>query len=180
MGYMNERRLYYGRRWKAISQPRRFLSIITDGMAQVHCQLPYYANLEQGECLEQHIQGVMCHGRFVNIYRTFHNTLTGANMQIHTLLLALEDAYRHKDGLPDTVFIQIDGGVENIAKSMIGMCELLVARKIVKRVVLSRLMVGHTHEDIDGRFAKIWTRVRNAFVLTMNQYKSNIEESLAR
>ena len=180
MGYMNERRLYYGRRWKAISQPRRFLSIITDGMAQAHCQLPYYANLEQGECLEQHIQGVMCHGRFVNIYRTFHNTLTGANMQIHTLLLALEDAYRHKDGLPDTVFIQIDGGVENIAKSMIGMCELLVARKIVKRVVLSRLMVGHTHEDIDGRFAKIWTRVRNAFVLTMNQYKSNIEESLAR
>ena len=60
------------------------------------------------------------------------------------------------------------------------MCELLVARKIVKRIVLSRLMVGHTHEDIDGRFAKIWTRVRNAYVLTMSQYKSNIEAALSR
>ena len=63
---------------------------------------------------------------------------------------------------------------------MIGMCELLVARKIVKRVVLSRLMVFHTHEDIDGRFDKIWTPVISAFVLTMNHYKSNIEESLAQ
>ena len=52
----------------------------------------------------------------------------------------------------------------------------------MKRVVLSRLMVGHAHKDIDGRFAKkIRTRARNAFVLTVNQYKSNIiEESLAR
>jgi hypothetical protein len=60
------------------------------------------------------------------------------------------------------------------------MCELLVARGIVKRIYLSRLMVGHTHEDIDGRFAKIWTRVRNAYVLTVNQYKTNIEEALTR
>lgn len=179
-GYMNERRLYYGRRWKAQTYPTKFLSIITDGMAQSHCELPYYANVEQGECLTQHIQGVMCHGRFVNMYRTFNNTFTAANMQIHTLLLSLEDAARHKDGLPDTIFIQIDGGAENVSKSMIGMCELLVARKIVKRIVLSRLMVGHTHEDIDGRFAKIWTRVRNAYVLTMSQYKSNIEAALSR
>lgn len=177
-GYMNERRLYYGRRWKAQVYPTKFLSIITDGMAQAHCELPYYANVDQGECITQHIQGVLCHGRFVNMYRTFHNTFTAANMQIHTLLLALEDAYRHKDGLPETVFIQIDGGPENVSKSMIAMCEILVARKIVKRIILSRLMVGHTHEDIDGRFAKIWTRVRNAYVLTMSQYKSNIEAAL--
>jgi hypothetical protein len=180
MSYMNERTLYYARRWKGIYQPKKFLSIITDGMAQSHCQLPYYANVEQAENLPQHLQGVMAHGRFINIYRTFHNTYTAANMQIHTLLLALEDAFRHPDGLSDTVFVQIDGGAENISKAMIAMCELLVARGVVSRIFLSRLMVGHTHEDIDGRFAKIWTRVRNAYVLTMNQYKTNIEESLNR
>ena len=179
-GYMNERRIYYGRRWKATQEPTKFLSIITDGLAQVHCQLPYYANLEQGDTLPQHLQGVLAHGRFLNIYRTFHNTYSAANMQIHTLLLALEDAYRHPYGLPDTVFLQIDGGSENVSKSMIAMCELLVARGIVKRIFLSRLMVGHTHEDIDGRFAKIWMRVRNAFILTPSQYKYNVEQALTR
>jgi hypothetical protein len=181
MSFMNERRLYYGRKWKATIEPKKFLSVITDGMAQVHCQLPYYANVDQGENLPQHLQGVLVHGRFINIYRTFHNTYNAANMQIHTLLLALEEAYMSKDGLPDVVFVQIDGGTENISKAMIAMCELLVARGIVKkRIILSRLMVGHTHEDIDGRFAKIWMRIRNAYVLTMNQYKSNIEAALSR
>ena len=133
-GYMNERRIYYERRWKACQDPTKFLSIITDGMAQVHCQLPYYANVEQGDTLPQHLQGVLAHGRFLNIYRAFHNTYTAANMQIHTLLLALEDAYRHPYGLPDTVFIQIDGGIENVSKAVIAMCELLVARGVVKRI----------------------------------------------
>ena len=55
-------------------------------------------------------------------------------MQIHTLLLALEDAYRHTYGLPDTVLIQIDGGIENVAKAVIAMCELLVAKGVVKRI----------------------------------------------
>jgi hypothetical protein len=180
MSFMNERRLYYSRKWKAIQEPKKFLSIITDGMAQAHCELPYYANVEQAESLTQHIQGVMVHGRFINIYRTFQNVYSAANMQMHTLLLALEDAYRTKDGIPPIVFIQIDGGPENISKAMIAMCELLVARGICKRIILSRLMVGHTHEDIDGRFAKIWTRVRNAYVLTMSQYKTNIKAALSR
>lgn len=180
ISFMNERRLYYGRRQKAMQMPFKFLSIITDGMAQAHCQLPYYANVEQCENLQQHIQGVMAHGRFINIYRTFHNTFNAANMQMHTLLLALEDAWRENGCLPDTVFVQIDGGAENISKAMIALCELLVARGLTQRIFLSRLMVGHTHEDIDGRFAKIWMRIRNAYVLTMNQYKTNIEEALSR
>ena len=114
------------------------------------------------------------------MYRTFHNTFNAANMQIHTLLLALEDVHRNEQRLPDTIFLQIDGGAENISKTMIAMCELLVARGLTKKIVLSRLMVGHTHEDIDGRFAKIWTRIRNAYVLSMSQYNTNIEEALGR
>ena len=180
MGFMSERLSYYDRRQEAIQMPSQYLSIITDGMAQAHCQLPYYANVDQGESLTQHIQGVMAHGRFTNIYRTFHNTFNAANMQIHTLLLSLEDVYREEKRLPDTVFLQIDGGVENTSKSVIAMCELLVARGLTKRIILSRLMVGHTHEDIDGRFAKIWTRIRNAYVLTMSHYKENIEAALSR
>ena len=60
------------------------------------------------------------------------------------------------------------------------MCELSVARGLTKRIILSRLLVRHTHEDIDGRFAKICNRIRNAYVFTMIQYKENIEAALGR
>ena len=39
------------------------MSIITDGMAQVHCELPWQANLATfPEKLTQHFQGVLEHG----------------------------------------------------------------------------------------------------------------------
>lgn len=40
------------------------------------------------------------------------------------------------------------------------MCELLIARGLTKRIVLTRLIVGHTHADIDGVFGRIWTKLR--------------------
>ena len=46
-------------------------------------------------------------------------------------------------------------------------------------MVITRLPVGHTHEDIDSKFAFIWKRVRNCFVLTPLAYKCAIEESLS-
>ena len=180
MGYMNERRLYYERRRKAMTMPDKFLSIITDGMMQAHCELPWYGNLDGSDTLPQHIQGVLAHGRYCQMFRTYHNCFNDANMQIHTLLLALEKVYNEEGRIPDDVFIQVDGGKENVSKTVIGMCELLVARGVVKRLHMSRLMVGHTHEDIDARFAKVWRRVRNAFVLTMSDYKNCIETAVGR
>jgi len=46
------------------------------------------------------------------------------------------------------------------------LCELLVAVGLTQRIELSRLPVGHTHEDIDSKFAKIWVGMRNCSVLT--------------
>jgi hypothetical protein len=62
--------------------------------------------------------------------------------------------------LPETIFYQIDGGSENTAKAVMYFCELLIARRIVMRIVLTRLMVGHTHADIDAVFGQIWKRLR--------------------
>jgi hypothetical protein len=50
---------------------------------------------------------------------------------------------------------QVDGGSENTAKAALAICELLVARRLTRQVILSRLLVGHTHEDIDAIFAII-------------------------
>ncbi len=62
--------------------------------------------------------------------------------------------------LPDTLFYQIDGGSENTAKAVYYLCELIVARRLVKCIKLCRLMVGHTHCDIDAAFAHVWTHNR--------------------
>lgn len=141
----------------------KYLSIITDGMAQSNCVLPWLKNLKNLKTLTQHIQGVIVHGRKTIFYRTFHNLSNGANLQIHTMLLTLENIVRTDGCLPDTLFYQIDGGSENTAKAVHFLCELLVAKRIVKKVVLSRLMVGHTHADVDADFSRIRTNTRVIF-----------------
>lgn len=102
--FMNERISYYIRRDQAKNQPRRYLSIITDGMAQSHCLLPWMGNIDQSDNLPQHLQGVYAHGRFLQFYRTYHNVLKGANQHIHALLLALEKVER-EEGVYQTQFI---------------------------------------------------------------------------
>lgn len=177
--YMNERLSYYRKRNQAYSQPSRYLSIIVDGMAQNHCQLPWCGNLKTfNETLTQHLQGVLAHGRFLTIYRTYENVKNNANLCVHTVLLAFEKVLQDEGRLPDTVFIQIDGGSENTSKIVLALCEMLVARGLTNRVVLARLPVGHTHEDIDSKFALIWRRIRAAHTLTMNNYKAAIEQAL--
>ena len=79
---------------------------------------------------------------------------------------------------PDVVYYQVDGGSENATKAVLGIAELIVARGLCKRIVVTRLPVGHTHEDIDSKFSFIWKRIRNCFVLTPMKYKTTIEQIL--
>ena len=53
---------------------------------------------------------------------------------------------------PKTLYIQFDGGPENANDEVVGFMELLVALRVVPEIYLSRLPVGHTHEDIDAMF----------------------------
>ena len=153
---------YYSLRiTKAQQNPRGFLSIVTDGMAQTHSVIPWLGDLASITPIPQHIQGVLAHGRKAFFYRTFHNISSKANLQIHTILLTLEKLRSESEQrLPPTLFIQTDGGSENTAKVMIFFCELLVARGVFRKVVLSRLMVGQTHCDIDALFGRIWVHNR--------------------
>ena len=81
--------------------------------------------------------------------------------------------------LPQTIYHQIVGGSENIALAWFGLCELIVARRLCKRLVLTRLMKGHTHEDIDSKYGILWKKIRNRFVYTPQEYKSQIISALS-
>lgn len=67
------------------------------------------------------------------------------------------------------VFKKVDGS-ENTAKAALAVCELLVAKRLTRRIVLTRLLVGHTHEDIDAIFALIWQYLKNKRALTPQMY----------
>lgn len=178
--YMGERMDYYSRRNDAMQMPSEYWSGIGDGMMQSHCALPYRGNmLPFPTTLPQHLQGILAHGRSVQIYRTFHNVPNGVNLSVHCLFQALEREKLLRGRIPDVVYYQIDGGSENTGQKVLALLELLIARGLTKKVVLTRLPVGHTHEDIDSKFALIWKRVRNQFVLSPVQYADLIEKALA-
>jgi hypothetical protein len=82
--------------------------------------------------------------------------------------------------IPPHLFIQIDGGSENANKTLVTLCELLVARRVVAQsITLTRLVVGHTHEDVDAMFAKIWKRCRLSFCVTPQAYEAQIKLAFA-
>ena len=179
--YMGERLSYYARRQEALQDPAVVYSLIGDGMAQAHCQLPYLAGMKTIDTLAQHLQGVLVHGQLMFVYRTFHNVNNSSNLQIHTFLLTIEYliTVKHNGILPETIYYQIDGGSENTAKIMYGIAELLVAKGVVNKLVLTRLPESHTHEDIDSKFPKIWVELRGKHVATMSEYKTLIEGALS-
>jgi hypothetical protein len=136
--------------------------------------------------LPMHIQGQLAHGRFLHIYRSFHNLSAGSNLANYCWLHSLEIEYKknmaathNAIGLPDTLYHQIDGGSENTAKATLALCELLVAKRLTRKVVLSRLPVGHTHEDIDAVFGTIWTYLMNSKgVLTPQVYANVLHQAV--
>jgi hypothetical protein len=69
-----------------------------------------------------------------------------SNLAIYCWLDCLERQFLAKNRLPDTIYHQIDGGSENTSKATLAMAELLVAKGLTRKVVLTRLPPGHTHE----------------------------------
>ena len=128
------------------------------GMQQLHCILPFGGGQFQYQTrITTHIQGVLNHGRSLTFNITFPNVvrskktcllkivvfnhvfiLLDFNLSIHSWLTDLEDVFKAQGRLPDVLYHQIDGGSENTSKSYLGYCELLVARGLTKKVVLTR------------------------------------------
>ena len=117
------------------------------------------------------------------LYRTFHNVKLNANHQIYTLLYQLERLYDKNGGiLPPTVYVQIDGGSENVNKTVLSMLSLLVAKRVggIRQIVLTRLPVGHTHEDIDSIFGVLSRWIFKNYIKDPQGYERAIKLALSR
>ena len=72
----------------------------------------------------------------------------------------------------------MDGGSENTARAVFLALEHLVSKGLCPLIVYTRLPVGHTHEDIDSRFGKIWVYIRQRHVYTPQQFESHVLAAL--
>lgn len=114
----------------------------------------------------------------MHFYRTFNNVPKGADLTIYCFLASLEKwRLNHPQRLfPEEIYIQVDGGSENANQYLLAMLELLVVKRMVRKIVYSRLPTGHTHEDIDATFAHLWRWMRQRTVETVDQFKEGVEE----
>ena len=92
------------------------------------------------------ILGVIEHGQEIVIYRTYENVRKDACLAIHCMLLQLErrmirDQQMNRPA-PEIFQLQMDGGMENANKTTLAICALLVAVKVFKTVVVTRIMRG--------------------------------------
>ena len=180
--YMGEKLLYYQRRAESQNSNGEIGSIIIDKMGTHATQLPVLSNLNS---LTDHfgvaVTGAISHGtNETAFYLSTPNVSTGASFTIHCILSELRKLYIKNNRKPlKKIYIEIDGASDNVAKAVVAAIEHLVLRNFCPLIILARLPVGHTHEDIDSRFGKIWTHMRSKHVKTFDEFYSTIKGAFA-
>ena len=89
---------------------------------------------------------------------------------MYVLLDQVERYLKTHGRFPRKMYVQIDGGAENANSTLVGWLQLIVAKQLLPEILLTRLPVGHTHEDIDALFGHIWAAYRLKPCLTMSDY----------
>lgn len=157
------------------------MSMIIDGMDQSHCRIPYLGTQHSfSNTLKQCITGIKEHGVGVTLYRTIDTVRKGADLTIYCVLSQLE-AWKMRHGYyPEELYLQVDGGSENANQYLLCILELLIVKRICRKLYYTRLPTGHTHEDIDACFAHIWLCFRNQPCETLQGYKTIVENTLSK
>jgi hypothetical protein len=89
-------------------------------------------------------------------------TPKGANMTLTVIWLVLNAARMRGVPYNRHLYWQVDGGSENWSRVVFGGAGVLVLHGVVDRVTISRLPVGHTHNDVDQHFSVIRRHVRGS------------------
>lgn len=161
-----ERIEYHTNRRNAQLEPARVMSIIIDAMTKWKTALPLfsrelkfgkfkaYGQQLYGVLVHQDVRDEEYHGGFFGylVDSTVHG---GGSLTVELLyrtLQRLQDG-NHRKTWPQELDIQLDNTCsDNKNDTVLGFCAYLVATGTFKKVVLTFLPVGHTHEDIDAVF----------------------------
>jgi hypothetical protein len=178
--YMGEKLLYYQRRAEAVNSNGEIGSIIIDKMGTHATSLPILSNLNSlTPPFPVAVTGAISHGsNETTFYLSTPNVDTGASYTIHCILSEMKKLFTANNFKPlKKIYIEADGASDNVAKAVLAACEHLTFKRFCPLIIIARLPVGHTHEDIDSRFGKIWTYIRTRHVYTFDEFCKAIKSA---
>ncbi|XP_062597809.1 uncharacterized protein LOC134259225 isoform X2 [Saccostrea cucullata] len=176
------REKYYKHCKKALDQPDKYLSMIIDNMDQAKTTLPRFPTYHKGDAtltrIHHHVTGVLAHGqKAASVFTWTDKFACDSNITINCLLKVLEDVSTNKS-LPPTLYLQADNSAkDNKNYILMGLLANLVRRGIFKKVKLSFLMVGHTHEDVDQMFSRLSVHLSGMAVPTLARLQQLVQEA---
>jgi hypothetical protein len=155
------------------------LSFIIDIAEASHCQLPWKGTQSTfKDPFHQTLVGVKEHGYGVHLFPNINTVRKGANLTLYVIDHVIEQWKNRHGYYPTEIYIQIDGGGENANEYVLHHCEHLVTKRMARKILLTRLPVGHTHDDIDGCFGiiwKYWYKYRN--INNFSEFRQGVEQA---
>ncbi|KAL3682384.1 hypothetical protein R1sor_000406 [Riccia sorocarpa] len=170
---MSGRTNYYMHNKLAMDEPLLYKSAIHDGMDSAKTFLPRTVNYVKalagmGAPVPLKLAGILNRGdgppMFAHAFMRqdiFEKTVLAPKHQTAAQFFNLDNEVANSHDrsfkkLPSTFYIQLDNsGKDNKNWVVMSFLSELVMRGVFKTVVMSFLIVGHTHEDVDAYFSKI-------------------------
>ena len=132
--------------------------------------------LGDAETVKYKTTGVLAHGFGYFLYVADPTLSANANLNVEVVYRTLQYMFEIlKDPLddritipPDELLLQIDGASDNRALVFFMFCELLIRLGMFDSVKVTFLIVGHTHNDIDQKFAPITKALRTETITSVH------------
>jgi len=161
--HINERKKYMKRCMKASNEPKSYMSIIVDGSS--HKDFPHKVTkpkaLDAVKLLRVGCFALINHCEKNSELHWQLPVWPGDSNVIISIIWQHICNESKTRPLPKTLYLQLDNCYrENKNKYMLGFLEWLVDKKIFTKVVLSFMIVGHTHCDVD-QLHSIWIKWYN-------------------
>ena len=150
-------------------------------MDQAHSVCPYRGTQKgMTHPLTQGLTAVKEHGHGVTFYRSLDHVSKGKSSTAFIILLKLEEWFQRNGYFPEEMCIQLDGGSENANAVVLGLLEVLVAKRICRKITFTRLPTGHAHEDIDAIFGVLWEYVKDRVLEDLDSYAEALKSALKK
>ena len=152
------------------------MSIIFDAMDQQKCSIPHFHKAprswaDTSDKVKMQFGAFLVHGHGARCIawddRLKKDGLLWATGLLEVLLDLKKEYDAKNQQWPHTLYLQADNASDNKNFVMYALCQLLRDKGIFKKVKLSFLPVGHTHEDVDACFGCLSKKLAHFDAATM-------------